>query len=536
MNIMSDERPVKIQRALLSVSEKEGLTPLARALVELGVELISTGGTARLLREQGLPVRDVAEVTGFPEMLDGRVKTLHPKIHGGLLGRRDDPAHRRQMTEHGIVPIDLVVVNLYPFEATLRTPSVTPEEIIEQIDIGGPSMVRSAAKNHHDVAVVVDPADYDAVRQELTELRGALRLETRRRLAGKAFAHTARYDGVIADYFAQPPGGEEGTPRFPHTLRLQWEKVQNLRYGENPHQLAAFYRDAAGSEPSVARAKQVQGKELSFNNLLDANAALELVREFSVTAAAIIKHNNPCGVATDPLLVESYRKARATDPTSAFGGVIAFNETLDEATARELAATFVEVVVAPDFSPSALEVLKAKPAVRLLATGPLGNMSGAAPSWLDFKRIVGGLLLQERDLGRLEDLGKLRVATRRRPTPAEYEALAFAWIVAKHVKSNAIVYARGGARAGQTVGIGAGQMSRVDSVRLGAMKAQSPLAGTVMASDAFFPFRDGIDEAAKYGITAVIQPGGSMRDDEVIAAADEHGLAMVFAGMRHFRH
>ncbi len=534
MSAPGDERPRRVERALLSVSDKTGLAEFARALVGLGVELISTGGTARLLREQGLPVRDVSEVTGFPEMLDGRVKTLHPKIHGGLLGRRDDPSHQRQMAEHAIAPIDLVVVNLYPFEQTWQKSGATPEEILEQIDIGGPAMVRSAAKNHHDVAVVVDPADYGAVRQELAELQGALRLQTRRGLARKAFAHTARYDSVIANYFAQLEDGE--SPRFPQTLHLQFEKVQSLRYGENPHQLAAFYREFGGAEPSVARARQLQGKELSFNNLLDANAALELVKEFSTTATAIIKHNNPCGVATDERLAESYRKARATDPVSAFGGVIAVNDTVDEATAKELASTFVEVVVAPDFSPEALAVLKAKSAVRLLAVGPLAGPPGATPSWLDFKRIVGGLLLQERDLARLDDLRKLRVATRRPPTPEEYEALAFAWIVAKHVKSNAIVYARGGARAGQTIGIGAGQMSRVDSVRLAAMKAQSPLAGTVMASDAFFPFRDGIDEAAKYGITAVIQPGGSMRDEEVITAANEHGLAMVLSGMRHFRH
>jgi phosphoribosylaminoimidazolecarboxamide formyltransferase/IMP cyclohydrolase len=377
---------------------------------------------------------------------------------------------------------------------------------------------------------VVDPADYDALRRELTELKGGLRLSTRRRLAGKAFAHTARYDRIIARYFDRLEG-EEGT-HFPQRLHLEFEKVQALRYGENPHQLAAFYREIGTTEPSVARARQLQGKELSFNNLLDANAALELVKEFSGTAAVIIKHNNPCGVAMDDRLVESYRKARATDPVSAFGGVIAFNETVDEATAKELASTFVEVVIAPDYSDGALAALKAKPAVRLLAVGPLGGVAGAVPSWLDFKRIVGGLLLQERDLGRLEDVTKLTVATMRRPTTEEYEAMAFAWIVAKHVKSNAIIYAK----PGQTIGIGAGQMSRVDSVRLGAMKAQFPLAGTVMASDAFFPFRDGIDEAAKHGITAIIQPGGSIRDEEVIAAANEHGLAMVLTGMRHFRH
>jgi phosphoribosylaminoimidazolecarboxamide formyltransferase/IMP cyclohydrolase len=391
-------------------------------------------------------------------------------------------------------------------------------------------MVRSAAKNHRDVAVVVDPADYEVLRRELAELKGALRLSTRRCLARKAFAHTARYDGIIARYFDQLDG-EEGT-RFPQILQLQFEKAQSLRYGENPHQLAAFYREIGAAEPSVARARQLQGKELSFNNLLDANAGLELVKEFSSTATVIIKHNNPCGVATDEQLVESYRKARATDPVSAFGGVIACNETVDEATAKELASTFVEVVIAPDFSEEALVALKAKPAVRLLAVGPLGQVTGAAPSWRDFKRIVGGLLLQERDLGRLEDVTKLTVATTRRPTVDEYEAMDFAWVVAKHVKSNAIVYAK----PGRTIGIGAGQMSRVDSVRLGAMKAQFPLAGTVMASDAFFPFRDGIDEAAKQGVTAIIQPGGSIRDEEVIAAANEHGLAMVLTGMRHFRH
>ena len=525
-----DERPRKITRALLSVSNKEGLGAFAKSLSTWGVELISTGGTARLLREQGLTVRDVAEVTGSPELFDGRVKTLHPKIHGGLLALRDHPEHQRQMREQAIAPIDLVVVNLYPFEETVRAPGSTPEEIIEQIDIGGPSMVRSAAKNHRDVAVVVDPADYESVSRELAELKGALRLSTRRRLARKAFALTARYDSVIAHYFGQLEG-EEGA-HFPQMLHLQFEKAQHLRYGENPHQLAAFYREIGSAEPSVACARQLQGKELSFNNLLDANAALELAKEFSSTATVIIKHNTPCGVATGDQLVETYRKARSTDPVSAFGGVIAVNETVDEATAKELASTFVEVVVAPDFSQEALRVLKAKTGLRLLAVGPLGAVASDASSWVDFKRIVGGLLLQERDLGRLEDVTKLTVATTRRPTSEEYEAMAFAWIVAKHVKSNAIVYAK----PGMTIGIGAGQMSRVDSVRLGAMKAQFPLTGTVMASDAFFPFRDGIDEAAKQGVTAVIQPGGSIRDEEVIAAANEHGLAMIFTGMRHFRH
>ncbi|HTP42005.1 MAG TPA: bifunctional phosphoribosylaminoimidazolecarboxamide formyltransferase/IMP cyclohydrolase [Nitrospiria bacterium] len=525
-----DERPKKITRALLSVSNKEGLAAFAKALSSWGVELISTGGTARLLREQGLTVRDVAEVTGSPELFGGRVKTLHPKIHGGLLALRNDPEHQRQMREQAIAPIDLVVVNLYPFEDTVRATGSTPEEIIEQIDIGGPSMVRSAAKNHRDVAVVVDPADYERVSEELDALKGALRLSTRRRLARKAFALTARYDSVIAHYFGQLVG-EEGA-HFPPLLHLQFEKVQHLRYGENPHQLAAFYREIGSMEPSVAGARQLQGKELSFNNLLDSNAALELVKEFPSTATVIIKHNNPCGVATGEQLVDSYRMARATDPVSAFGGVIAFNETVDEATAKELASTFVEVVIAPDFSPEAQAALKAKTGLRLLAVGPLGAVGRAAPSWFDFKRIVGGLLLQERDLGRLEDVTTLPVATTRRPTGEEYEAMAFAWIVAKHVKSNAIVYAR----PGRTIGIGAGQMSRVDSVRLGAMKAQSTLAGSVMASDAFFPFRDGIDEAAKHGVTAIIQPGGSIRDEEVITAANEHGLAMIITGMRHFRH
>ena len=516
-----------MKRALLSVSNKAGLAEFARALVKLDFELISTGGTAKLLRAEGLPVIDVARVTGFPELLDGRVKTLHPKIHGGLLARRNNPAHQQQMADHAITPIDLVVVNLYPFESAINQPQCTMEEAIEQIDIGGPAMIRSAAKNHEDVAVLIDPSDYTPVLEELAQGGGSVGLATRRRLARKAFAHTADYDSVIARYFAQIEGDESA--HFPQVLHLRYEKAQNLRYGENPHQMAAFYREVGVTEPSVARSRQLHGKGLSYNNLLDANAALELVKEFSSTATVIIKHSNPCGVATDELLVESYRKARSTDPVSAFGGVIACNEAVDEETAKEIASTFVEVVVAPDFTAEALSLLSAKKAVRLLATGSLVCHT---PSREDFKRIVGGLLFQERDLGRLDDLRKLTVATRRQPTPEEYDALAFAWIVAKHVKSNAIVYARDG----QTVGIGAGQMSRVDSVRLGAMKAQVPLKGSVMASDAFFPFRDGIDEAVTHGITAIIQPGGSIRDEEVIAAADEHGLAMVLSGMRHFRH
>jgi phosphoribosylaminoimidazolecarboxamide formyltransferase / IMP cyclohydrolase len=522
---------MKIQRALISVSDKQGVVEFAKGLTAMGVEILSTGGTAKALKEAGVSVKDVAEFTGFPEILDGRVKTLHPKIHGGLLARRDNPTHLAQMKKHGLEPIDLVAVNLYPFESTAAKPDATFEEAIENIDIGGPAMLRSSAKNFEHVTVIVDPHDYPKVLNELQAGHGSVSKETRVALAKKVFVHTARYDSVISTYLENRTG-EADRVRFPSLFTLHFEKVEDLRYGENPHQQAAFYREFQPTEPSVSTAKQLHGKAMSFNNFLDANAGLELAKEFDETAAVIIKHNNPCGVATGDTLLEAYVKARSTDPVSAFGGVIAFNRPVDAETAEEIAKMFVEIVIAPGFERSALDLFKRKKDLRLLdAGGPLRG-TWERRGGMDMKRVVGGLILQDRDLGRIEDVRKLKVVTKRKPTENEYDAMAFAWIVCKHVKSNAIVYAR----SGQTIGIGAGQMSRVDSVRIAAMKAQSSLTGTVMASDAFFPFRDGLDEAAKQGITGVIQPGGSIKDEEVIRAADEHGLAMIMTGMRHFRH
>lgn len=515
-----------VARALISVSDKTGLLDLAKGLSELGTEILSTGGTAKALREAGIAVTDVAAHTGSPEILDGRVKTLHPKIHGGLLGRRNVPEHVQQMAQHGIAPIDLVVVNLYPFEQTTAKPDCTFDLAIENIDIGGPSMLRSAAKNHEDVLVLVDPADYSRV---LDAIRiNAVGRELRRELAAKVFRHTARYDGLIAAYLDQQltAGGGE---RFPAVLTLQFERVEHLRYGENPHQQGAFYREPGSREAAVTRGRILHGKAMSYNNFLDANAALELVKEFTETAAVIVKHNNPCGVALGRTPVQAYVKARETDPISAFGGVIAFNSPVDLPAAREITSTFVEVVVAPSFEAEALTELKRKKDLRLLEVGPLESRDRDS---LDLKRLVGGLIVQDRDLGVLGDLRALKAPTKRQPTEDEYAACAFAWKVCKHVKSNAIIFAR----PGQTVGIGAGQMSRVDSVKLATMKAQMPVKGCVMASDAFFPFRDGLDAAAQAGITAVIQPGGSIRDQEVIQAADEHQMAMIFTSMRHFRH
>jgi phosphoribosylaminoimidazolecarboxamide formyltransferase/IMP cyclohydrolase len=517
-----------VKRALISVSDKTGIIEFAKGLSGLGYEMLSTGGTAKALRDAGVAVTDVAAYTGSPEILDGRVKTLHPKIHGGLLGRRKDPKHVAEMAQQGIAPIDVVAVNLYPFEATISKPGCTFDEAIENIDIGGPSMLRSAAKNHADVTVVVDPADYGSV---LDALRGGeVSSAMRRELACKVFQHTSRYDGMIAGYLERQSAGE--TLRLPALLTLQFEKVQSLRYGENPHQQGAFYRDFGGSEAGVARAKQLHGKEMSYNNFLDANSALELAKEYHETVAVIVKHNNPCGAAAAPSPREAYVAARETDPTSAFGGVIAFNARVDLATAKEITSTFVEVVVAPGFDEDALAELKRKKDLRLLAVGDLRAAARSGPDLLDLKKIVGGLILQDRDLGAIADVRALKVASKRAPTDEEYRAFAFAWKVCKHVKSNAIVFAR----ADRTVGIGAGQMSRVDSVKLAAMKAALPLKGCVMASDAFFPFRDGIDAAAQAGITAVIQPGGSIRDEEVVKAIDEHSMAMVLTGMRHFRH
>lgn len=514
-----------IKRALISVSDKTGVVDLAKALESLGAEILSTGGTSKALRDAGVTVTDVAAYTGSPEILDGRVKTLHPKIHGGLLGRRSVPAHVDQMKQHDIGPIDVVVVNLYPFEATISKPNCHFDEAIENIDIGGPSMLRSAAKNHEDVLVVVDPADYGRVIDAVKA--NTITRAIRRELAMKVFQHTARYDSLIAGYLEKQV--QVGEVKFPKILSLQFELAETLRYGENPHQQGAFYREANSLEPSVSRGKILHGKAMSYNNFLDANSALELAKEYDACAVAIIKHNNPCGVALGAMPVEAYVKARETDPTSAFGGVIAFNRQVDLAAAKEITSTFVEVVIAPGFAEDALTELKRKKDLRLLDVGPLTKVK--QEGW-DLKKLVGGLIVQDRDLGALADLRSLAVPTVRKPTDEEYAACAFAWKVCKHVKSNAIIYAK----PGQTVGIGAGQMSRVDSVKLAAMKAQMPVKGCVMASDAFFPFRDGLDAAAQAGITAVIQPGGSIRDGEVIKAADEQGLAMILTGMRHFRH
>ncbi len=514
------------KRALISVSNKAGIVEMAKGLAGLGAEILSTGGTAKTLREAGVAVTDVAAYTGSPEILDGRVKTLHPKIHGGLLGRRSVPKHVAEMQQHGIGPIDVVVVNLYPFEATISKPQCMVEEAIENIDIGGPSMLRSAAKNHDDVLVVVDPADYTRV---LVALKGdAVTPALRRELAAKVFQHTARYDSLIAGYLERQ-GADPKAAQFPAILSLQFERVEMLRYGENPHQQGAFYREPGSQEPSVSRARILHGKAMSYNNYLDANSALELAKEFDECVVVIIKHNNPCGVALGASPVEAYVKARETDPVSAFGGVIAFNRPVNLAAAKEITSTFVEVVVAPGYAEDALTELTRKKDLRVLDVGPLtsGTRSG-----LDLKKLVGGLIVQDRDVGALGDLKTLQVPTARKPTDEEYAACAFAWKVCKHVKSNAIVYAK----AGQTVGIGAGQMSRVDSVKLAGMKAVLPVKGCVMASDAFFPFRDGIDAAAQAETTAVIQPGGSIRDQEVIKAADEHQMAMILTGMRHFRH
>ncbi|MCA9471106.1 MAG: bifunctional phosphoribosylaminoimidazolecarboxamide formyltransferase/IMP cyclohydrolase [Nitrospirales bacterium] len=515
-----------VNKVLISVSDKAGVVQMAKGLVALGAEILSTGGTAQTLRDEGIQVTDVSTYTGSPEILGGRVKTLHPKIHGGLLGRRRLDIHVQQMKEQGIDPIDMVIVNLYPFESTISRPGCSFEEAIENIDIGGPSMLRSAAKNHEDVLVVVEPDDYERVLKALQT--GTVSLDLRRELARKVYSHTSRYDGLIAQYL-EGQASDSMDLKFPPQLWLQYKKVESLRYGENPHQQGAFYQEVSSHEPSISHAKQLHGKAMSYNNFLDANSALELVKEFDDITVVIVKHNNPCGVAQGATCAEAYVRARETDPVSAFGGVIACNRPVDLDVAKEVTSTFVEVLVAPSFTEEGLAELKKKKDLRLLETGPLES---TVRDGLDMKKLVGGLLVQDRDLGTLKDLGELRVPTARQPTTEEYEACDFAWKVCKHVKSNAIVLVA----KNQTVGIGAGQMSRVDSVKLSEMKAVLPVKGTVMASDAFFPFRDGLDAAAKAGVTAVIQPGGSIRDEEVIKAADEHDMAMIFTGMRHFRH
>jgi phosphoribosylaminoimidazolecarboxamide formyltransferase/IMP cyclohydrolase len=516
----------KIQRAILSVTDKTGLVEFARKLAALGIEVVSTGGTAKLLRQSGIRVQDVSELTGFPEMLDGRVKTLHPKVHGGILHRRANPAHRAAVAEHGIEPIDMVVVNLYAFEKAAAKPGVHLEELIENIDIGGPSMIRSAAKNFWDVAVVTSPADYDAIAAELESSGGELSIATRWRLAQKAFATTAAYDSAIASTLeridVKGPLAVRAESGFPQVLRLSFDKVMDLRYGENPHQKAAMYSDRSGE--GVANGTQIQGKELSYNNIVDLQAAWDLAQEFEEPVCAIIKHTNPCGAATGKTLIEAYKKALECDPVSAFGGVIGVNRVIDKEAAEEMAKLFLEVIAAPGFDEDAKTRFATKKNLRLL------EIKNAPQEWV-LKNVSGGILLQDVDVRPLQE-ADLKVVTKRPPTPEEKRALLFAWKVCKHVKSNAIVYARDG----QTVGVGAGQMSRVDSCRIGAMKAVLPLKGTVAASDAFFPFPDGVEEIAKAGATAIIQPGGSVRDQDVIAAADRLGLAMIVTGVRHFRH
>ena len=557
----------KIRRALISVSDKTGIVDFAQELKSFGVEIISTGGTAKALRDAGIDVIDVADITGFPEMMDGRVKTLHPKIHGGLLGVRDNPDHMNAMEQHGISPVDMVVINLYPFEQTIAREDISLADAIEQIDIGGPAVIRSAAKNYRDVAVVTAPELYRQIRTELILDEGALTLATREALARLAFMRTAFYDSAIFPYLSANLEGAKSSQMFPpvpeilekmstymnlfsSTMKslhgdqfetaedeqfaehqqLSLNKVSNLRYGENPHQAAALYdlgvRGGSVEQDGVASAEQLGGKEMSFNNYVDADAAWQLVCDFDEPACAIIKHTNPAGAAIGAAVEEAYRRALACDPVSAFGGIVAFNRTLDVAAARAIVEIFVEVVIAPDFDDAALEVLAAKKNLRVLRAGAAKTSEG-----FEYKQISGGMLVQTRDTHRLTREG-LKTVTRRAPSDQEIDDLLFAWTVCKHTKSNAIVYARDK----QTVGVGAGQMSRVDSVKIGVMRAQLPVAGSVLASDAFFPFRDGIDEAAKGGITAVIQPGGSVRDEEVIAAANEHDLAMVFTGVRHFKH
>ncbi len=520
----------RIQRAILSVTDKTGLEAFARKLSSLGVELVSTGGTAKLLRDSGIAVKDISELTGFPEMLDGRVKTLHPKVHGGILHIRENKQHQAAVAEHGIEPIDMVVVNLYPFEKTATKPGAEFHDIIENIDIGGPSMVRSAAKNFQDVAIVTSPEDYEAIAQEMEAHSGSLSLSTKWRLAQKAFATTAAYDTAIASTLERigAPDADSGKfslsadQAFPDTLRLSFRKAFDLRYGENPHQKAALYSDGSGK--GIANGKQLQGKELSYNNIVDLQAAWDLAQEFDEPVCAIIKHTNPCGTAVAGTLVEAYKRALECDPVSAFGGVIGVNRPIDRDTATEMVKLFVEAIAAPGFDGAAREVFAAKKNLRLVEVVPMEQ------KWV-LKNVSGGVLLQDNDMRPLAD-ADLKVVSVRKPTEQEMRDLLFAWKVGKHVKSNAILYARNG----QTTGVGAGQMSRVDSAKIGAMKSVLGIKGSVVASDAFFPFPDGVEEIAKAGATAIIQPGGSVRDQEVIDAANKLGLAMVLTGVRHFRH
>ncbi|MCK5540925.1 MAG: bifunctional phosphoribosylaminoimidazolecarboxamide formyltransferase/IMP cyclohydrolase [Deltaproteobacteria bacterium] len=522
-----------IKQALISVSDKKGIVEFSRQLIALGVRILSTGGTAKLLRDSGLEVMEVSDYTGFPEMLDGRVKTLHPKIHGGLLGRRDLPEHVAKMAEHNIEPIDMVVVNLYPFAETIAKPDCAFADAIENIDIGGPTMLRSAAKNYGAVTVIIDPDDYAPILAEMQAHNGAVGPESNFSLAKKVFQSTASYDAAIANYlgrFPRPDAHPLEQYFLPETFTWQGTKAQDLRYGENPNQRAAFYKDQQIDEPCISNAKQLQGKELSFNNILDSNAAFELVKEFTKPTAVFIKHTNPCGAATSTsaTMAEIILRARACDPISAFGGIVALNREVDKESAAVLAETFLEAIIAPGFSLAALEILATKKALRLLEAPLLEEFQ---PSGLEIKKVVGGFLLQERDLKEAPSDKWLTVSDRE-PSAKEFATLRFSWKICKHVKSNAIVLAADN----RLVGVGAGQMSRVDSVNISIMKAQVPTAGSVLASDAFFPFRDGIDAAAKAGITAIIQPGGSNRDDEAVEAANEHNMVMIFTGNRHFKH
>jgi phosphoribosylaminoimidazolecarboxamide formyltransferase / IMP cyclohydrolase len=510
-----------VKRALLSVSNKEGIVSLAKQLVELGVEIISTGGTKKTLEEAGIPVIGISDVTGFPEILDGRVKTLHPMIHGGLLAIRDSERHQSELREHHITPIDLVVVNLYPFQQTIAKSDVTFAEAIENIDIGGPTMLRAAAKNHQYVTVVVDPADYDTVVQELKE-HGDVSAETKLKLAAKVFRHTAAYDAMIAEYLTNKTGEE-----YPESLTITFEKKQALRYGENPHQTAAFYKKPLGASFSIAQAMQLHGKELSYNNINDANAALQIVKEFTEPAAVAVKHMNPCGVGVGATIYEAFTKAYEADPTSIFGGIIALNREVDKETAEKMHEIFLEIVIAPSFSKEALDILTQKKNIRLL------TVDFTAPNTKEklLVSVQGGLLVQETDTHTLDD-AEIKVVTKREPTEQEWEALRFAWKVVKHVKSNAIVLAKDG----MTIGVGAGQMNRVGAAKIAIEQAGEKAKGAVLASDAFFPMDDTVEAAAKAGITAIIQPGGSIRDADSIKKADEYGIAMVFTGIRHFKH
>ena len=523
----------KIRRVIISVTDKVGIEGFAKDLSNLGIEIISTGGTADLLKKAGIPVIGISNYTGFPEMLDGRLKTLHPKIHGGILGQRNKAEHIKQMEEHGILPIDMVVVNLYAFEDTVAKGCLL-EEAIENIDIGGPTMIRAAAKNYKDVAVVVDPSDYQNIMEEMKRENSSLSLETRFYLAKKVFQLTARYDGAISNHLGRIEGGEIKKD-FPDALTIQVQKVQDLRYGENPHQKAAFYRNICipdKKEPCVANAKQLHGKELSYNNILDLNAAIELAKEFHESAVVIIKHNNPCGVAmSKSSLLDAYQKAFYCDKTSAFGGIVGLNRVVDAETAKEMSHLFLEAVAAPGFEENALKILKDKKNLRLLETAEFGGRMRKGVCW-DLKNVCEGLLVQTMDNESAEDL---KTVTKREPTDAELEDLLFAWNVCKHVKSNAIIFAKDT----RTIGIGAGQMSRIDSTRIAVMKAKDAgldTKGSVLASDAFFPFRDNVDKAAEAGVAGIIQPGGSIKDEEVIKAANEHNIAMVFTGIRHFKH